>query len=97
MINKKIFVSIQLILLLFTTNLASEIGNKIVVKVENEVITSYEVKNKILTTLFLANQEINQSNVNNYKKSAVDLLIQDKLKIIELNKYKKKSNDIMTN
>jgi len=97
MINKKIFVSIQLILLLFTTNLASEIGNKIVVKVENEVITSYEVKNKILTTLFLANQEINQSNVNNYKKSAVDLLIQDKLKIIELNKYKMKSNDIMTN
>ncbi len=97
MIKKKIFVSIQLILFLFTTNLASEIVNKIVVKVENEVITSYEVKNKILTTLFLANQEINQSNVNNYKKSAVDLLIQDKLKIIELNKYKIKNNDIMTN
>lgn len=80
----------------FTTNLASEIDNKIVVKVENEVITSYEIKNKILTTLFLANQEINQSNVNKYKKSAIDQLILNRLKSIELSKYKIKNNDIKT-
>tara|TARA_Y100000816_G_scaffold41373_1_gene26036 strand:- start:19247 stop:20176 length:930 start_codon:yes stop_codon:yes gene_type:complete len=94
--NKIIIVLIQFIMFFFTTNLASEIDNKIVVKVENEVITSYEIKNKILTTLFLANQEINQSNVNKYKKSAVDQLILNRLKSIELSKYKIKNNDIKT-
>ena len=36
------------------------IENKIIVTVDNEPITSYELKNKILTQLILSNQEINQ-------------------------------------
>ena len=38
--------------------------NRIIVKVNNNVITSYELKNKILTTLILSNEEINQKNIN---------------------------------
>ena len=38
--------------------------------------------------MLLTNQEINQESINNQKKRALDLLIQHKLKKIELAKYK---------
>ena len=47
-----------------------------------------KVKNKILTSLVLAGDEITQENINKLKKQALDSLIQNKLKIIELKKYK---------
>ena len=66
----------------------ANIKNKIVLKVENEIITNYEIKNKILITLVLAGDEINQQNINKLKKQALETLIQTKLKKIELKKYK---------
>mgnify|MGYP000645429465 FL=1 len=75
---------------------ANAITNKILLKVENEIITSYEVKNKILTSLVLAGNEISQENINKLKKQALESLIENKLKIIELEKFKikKDSNQI---
>ena len=73
------------------------ITNKIVLKVENEIITNYEVKNKILTSLVLAGDEINQENINKLKKQAIESLIQNKLKIIELKKFKIKKNSSQIN
>ena len=73
------------------------ISNKIVLKVENEIITNYEVKNKILTSLVLAGDEINQENINKLKKQAIESLIQNKLKIIELKKFKIKKNSSQIN
>ena len=75
---------------------ANAITNKIVLKVENEIITNYEVKNKILTSLVLAGDQISQENINNLKKRALESLIENKLKIIELEKFKikKDSNQI---
>ena len=69
-------------------DLLGNINSKIIVKVENEIITNYELKNKILTTLVLSNQEINQKNIDNLKKTVLDQLIYLKLKKIELLKYK---------
>ena len=73
------------------------ITNKIILKVENEIITNYEVKNKILTSLVLAGDEITQENINKLKKKALESLIQNKLKIIELKKYKIKKNNSQIN
>ncbi|MDA9684807.1 peptidylprolyl isomerase [Candidatus Pelagibacter bacterium] len=73
------------------------ITNKIILKVENEIITNYEVKNKILTSLVLAGDEITQENINKLKKQALESLIQNKLKIIELKKYKIKKNKSQIN
>ena len=67
-------------------NAWTSISNKIVVKVENEIITNYDIKNKILSSLILAGDEINQENIDNLKKQALDSLIQLKLKKIELKK-----------
>ena len=80
----------------FLLTQANAITNKILLKVENEIITNYEVKNKILTSLVLAGDEISQENINKLKKQALESLIENKLKIIELEKFKikKDSNQI---
>jgi peptidyl-prolyl cis-trans isomerase SurA len=81
--------NLLLILILFfyfnsTKILYSAIENKIVVRVQNKVITSFDVKNKILSSLILTNQEINQKNIDNMKSQTLNILISNKLKEIEL-------------
>ena len=53
--------------------------NKILVTVNSEPITSYELKNKILTQLILSNQEINQKKIDDSKSSAINFLINLKI------------------
>ena len=61
-----IFLVMLMISCLFQ-NVSGNIKNNIIVKIENEIITDYEIKNKILTLLFLGNQPINQENINKQK------------------------------
>ena len=61
--------------------------NKILVNVGNQIITSYELKNRIMTILVLSNKKLNQSNVNNTKKEALSFLINSKLKKNEVLKF----------
>ena len=68
-----------------------------IVKVENEIITNYELKNKILTSLILSGQEINQQNIDNLKKGVLTQLIEIKLKKIEILKYKIQKDEIRIN
>lgn len=56
--------------------------------VNNEPVTSYELKNKILTTLILSNQVINQEIIDQSKNAAINSLINMKLKKFEIEKYK---------
>ncbi len=84
----KLLFLILIINLLFYKNLLGNINSKIIVKVENEIITNYELKNKILTSLVLSGQDINQKNIDSLKKNVLDQLIYLKLKKIELLKYK---------
>ena len=74
----------------------ANIKNNIIIKVENEIITNYEIKNKILTSLVLANKEINQQNINSLKSQSLEALIQFKLKKIELSKFKLNNDPIRT-
>ena len=93
---KFIFFFNILIFFLFE-NVMSKVETNIVIKIENEIITNYEIKNKILTTLFLTNEEVNQQNINRLKKQAIDFLIQHKLREIELAKYNIKKNETRVN
>ena len=52
----------------FSNTLYSALESKILAKVENQLISSFELKNKIKLILFLTNQQINQTNINNTKK-----------------------------
>ena len=49
-------------------NLNANLQSRIIASVGNEIITSFELENKINTILFLANQPINQENINQVKK-----------------------------
>ena len=64
-------------------NLAAKVQNNIVLKIESEVITNFEIKNKILMTLTLLDKEINQKNINALKEQSLESLIQHKLRKIE--------------
>ena len=76
-----------LIFLNFFSNCFSQIKTKIVLKIDNKVVTNFEIKNKILTELVLADIEVNQTNINNFKSQAVNSLINLKLKEIEIDKF----------
>ena len=75
---RKLYLFLLLTLINFFNNdqLLAKIENNIVLKVENEIITNYEIKNKILSSLILSGQEINQENIDRYKKSTLENLIQ---------------------
>ena len=83
-----LYTTFTICFLFFTEKSLSATSNKILVKVGNKIITNYELKNKILTTLILSKQNINQININKIKKQSIDSLIQKKIKQIELDKYK---------
>ena len=59
-----------LIIILSLKNISyASVQNKILVNVgNNQIITSYELKNRIKTILILNNKELNQENVNKTKR-----------------------------
>ena len=84
----KIIKYIYLFILCFFSNVSyANFENSIVVKVDDQIITNFEIKNKILSNLILSNKEINQVNINSLKRKAVDSLIQSKIKFIAISKY----------
>ena len=94
---KKLYILFFFFAISFNQIIFAKIENKIIVKIENEIITTYDVKNKILTTLLLANKEINQKNINNLKEQSLENLIQSKLKKIESIQYNIKKDDSRIN
>ena len=72
--------------------------NKIIVSVEDQIISSYELKNKIKTMLFLSNQNLSQKNIDFTKQIALQQLIDYKLKKNQITKFNIKSdNNIQIN
>ena len=66
-------------------------------KVDTIIVTSFEVKNKILSTLILSGSEISQENIDNLKRQSLDSLIFYKLKLIELEKFDLKIEETKLN
>ncbi len=95
--KKKLSIFILFLIIIFSGSVEAKINNKIVLKVENEIITNFEIKNKILSSLLLSGEEVNQDNINRYKREVVNLLIDNKLKKIEVSKYGIKKNDTKIN
>tara|TARA_B100001057_G_C22842107_1_gene947487 strand:- start:1264 stop:2196 length:933 start_codon:yes stop_codon:yes gene_type:complete len=89
----KNFKIIVILLLFIFQNSNANIESKIILKVDNKIITNYEIKNKILSYLIINNQEINQTNINNLKGQTVNSLILLKLKELEIEKYNLENND----
>ena len=61
--KKKNYLSLILVIFFININFSNAaVQNKIIATVNNEIITSYELKNKIMTFLILNKKEINQEN-----------------------------------
>ena len=87
--KKFFFIKIFIIFLFFQELcLLRSIENKIVANVGDQIISSYELKNKIKIIVFLSKQELNQENINLAKGSAIKSLVDSKIKKKELSKYK---------
>ena len=57
------------LILIFSFEISfAEIKNNIVVKVENEIITQYEIKNKIIKNLIISGKDLSQTNINLIKR-----------------------------
>tara|TARA_X000000950_G_C13878362_1_gene645790 strand:+ start:913 stop:1872 length:960 start_codon:yes stop_codon:yes gene_type:complete len=84
---------IFLVFLVFNDTGYSEIKNIIIAKIGNEIITNYDVENKIKTNLFLSGEEINQENIDKIKSLTLKSLINLKLKSNEIKKNDLKLND----
>jgi len=76
-----------------TNNLYSKLETSIIVKIDRKIITNFDVKNKILSTLIIAGDEISQENINKLKSQTLDSLIFLKLKEIELERLNLKISD----
>ena len=83
-----------LIIIMLKENISfASIQNKILVNIGNQIITSYELKNRVKTILVLNNKELNQENINRTKSEALNFLINLKLKKEEITKYKITANN----
>ena len=93
-INKELLKIIFFIIFVnIKTNAFAITKNKIIASVDNQIVSSYELKNKIKTILFLANQSINQANINLIKQKALQQLIDYKLKKNQVSKFQVQLND----
>ena len=85
-------INLTLILCIFNflvfTNAHTATRNKIIANIQSQVITSYELKNKILTILSMSKEEINQKNINATKNLAMQTLIVYKIRKEEVTKFK---------
>lgn len=82
--KKYLFIFLIILNYFSSKDLKSEISNSIVLKIDKKIITSYEIKNKIIRTLVFSGTEINQTNIDNLKSQVLESLINLKLKDIQL-------------
>lgn len=75
----------------------ASIKNSIIAKVGKEIITSFELENKIKVILFFSGEQLTQINIDKAKQLAFSSLINYKLKKEELKKYNYERDPDMLN
>ena len=75
----------------FNAKLFSYVENKIIVKVDDKIITTLDVEREIKTFLIVNNLEINKRNVISTKNLSINALIRKTIKNKEIKKYNVKN------
>ena len=83
---KRKFFFYLLIVIYFCTNQVISFENKIILKVNNKIITTFDVKQEE-KYLIVLNQNLEKIDQNRLKILAIDSIIKEKIKEIELVKY----------
>ena len=101
MLSKRVITTIILIIILlfiFNNNLRA-IENKIIIKINNEIITSHDLKNET-KYLILLNPDLNKLDEKSLLKAAKNSIIREKIKQLEIRNYNMMLNlneDILSN
>ena len=82
--KKKLITLLLFFVVFMSKDIYPNVTNKIIAKIDNQIISSFELKNKIKMILFFSKQEINQSNVDKVKTIALRALVNSKLKENEI-------------
>ena len=90
--NDKKYIYFFFYYLIIINHSLANLNNTILLKIDNHIITSYELKNKIMSTLILSNTDINQQNIDRIKKQSLEALINNKIKFLETSKFKVETN-----
>lgn len=88
--NLIVYLAAIFFLLLNTSIVKTEIKGKIVAKVGNKIITSYDLENEIKTQLFITRSEINQNQIDKVKSVSMRNLVRHAIKESEVKKYEVK-------
>jgi hypothetical protein len=85
--KKKFLLLILIIIFLFNKSQSKELKNKIIVSIDNLIITELDVNKEVMFLRFIQN---NETNINSeiLKKEATQVLIDRKIKDIETNYFK---------
>jgi len=85
--NKKKILLLIFIIFLFNKSQSKELKNKIIVSIDNLIITELDVNKEVMFLRFIQN---NETNINSeiLKKEATQVLIDRKIKDIETNYFK---------
>ncbi|MDB2379215.1 peptidylprolyl isomerase, partial [Candidatus Pelagibacter bacterium] len=85
--KKRIFFYLLITLYLFSEQ-ANSLENKIILKVNDKIITTFDLKQEE-KYLIVLNQNLKKIDQNKLKDLAIDSIVKEKIKEIELSKYYK--------
>ena len=88
MINKFIKIQVIILFLFIHTKLNAAFENLILLRVDNKIITTFDMENEIKLNLLLNNIAATKENVLALKGKATDTLIRKRLLEIEIEKFK---------
>ena len=88
MINKFIKIHVIILFLFIHTKLNAAFENLILLRVDNKIITTFDMENEIKLNLLLNNIAATKENVYALQGKATDTLIRKRLLEIEIEKYK---------
>ena len=84
---KKLISFILFYFILSFLNLFGQIQDKILAKIGNEIITSYDIINEVNTILALSNEKPNEGNLESLQNMAFQSLKKINIKKIEIERY----------
>ena len=83
----QIIISISLLLSSYSTLNAEEKNYKIIKLVNNNVITNYDLEQRLKLYSTLNNADINEENIDKLANQMLSLMVDEKLQLEQINSY----------
>ena len=92
-IYKSLLVILFILLIPYSIIAEDKIEHKIAVLVNEDIITSYDIIQRLKLTAIIQGMNLNAQNTQLMVNNVVDELIREKVKLIKINEYEIKADD----